>query len=219
MVACKKFFLVTAAFALGLGLVTSSCTSAKKTEPELGKLSESRIALVEIEGEDTARRVAEVALINEIQRRGTFELVSKEDVQKARQRPDTDPSDWRAIARATGAQAALRIKVIRFEATVESGYSKDVVEDSELNAEQGRKGAKSSRLVKIKRLTGNVAYDVEFALGLEKAGTTDSRHAVTKAEGTEEQPEAVAAARLTPRLRFLESLTGQAFQKFFDRYE
>lgn len=207
-----------------LGLVFAGCKSTPKTpEPSPSPTAEFRsfvgkkIALVDVEtlrGGDTARRVVEVALVNELMKRGTFELLAKEDVNAARTAPDQDPTDWRGVARRAGAEASLRIKVLQFFSEQKEGYSEQEIQDTYLEKETGKE--KSKRLYKVKALDSHVEYRLElvdleqgkiFVDTIEKK----SRIVADESKGT--------SARLPPRLRVLESLSQTAFGEFFDKAE
>jgi hypothetical protein len=216
-VALKSFRAASLPLVLATFASLSSCSTApKRTTPELSKLEGRKIALVEVIGEASARRIVEVALINQLMKRGTFELVSKQDVDAARAKPDTEPQDWKAIAREAGAEVAMRLRVLDFDATTREGYSTVEVEDSQLEKERGAEGRKSKRLFKVKSLTGKVRVEVEMA---EVAGSAqDVRKAVAENEESVTEESLKTVAHLPPKLRFLEKISNEAFRDFFDRY-
>jgi hypothetical protein len=204
------------AFALG----AAGCSSARKKTPELSEMLGKPVALISVEGEQTARSVTEVALVNQLIKHGSFELVSKQDVEKARQAPDQDPTDWIGIARRAGAEYGLRAKVLEFDATERQGYSSEQKEDPRLEQDMGslmKKGQKTERVYKVKSLTGKVRVQLEFAKTDPK--DPDLRTAVAEAEDSVTVEAKTEAAHLPPRLRFLEKLENEAFAKFFEQYK
>ena len=73
----KKFIALVA-----ITLSVSACSSARKKEtPELSEYEGKKIALVTVEGKPTARRVVEVALINQLRERGTFIIIPSREVE------------------------------------------------------------------------------------------------------------------------------------------
>ncbi len=196
----------------------SSCSSGpKRTTPELSKLEGKKVALVEVEAEPTARRIVEVALVNQLVKAGTFELISKQDLEAARTKPDTDLTDKLEIARAAGADYALTAKVLEFDGTTREGYSKETVEDSQLAAERGEKERMTERVYKVKSLTGKVRVELTFVPAGEK-DSPDRRSAVAEADEVVTAEARTGAARLPPKMRFLEELTNKAFARFFETY-
>ena len=190
-----------------------ACSHAsKKTTPELSKMEGKKVALIEVVGEDTARQAAEVALINQLISRGTFIIVSKQDVQAARIQFQQDPSDWKGIAKRAGADFALKARVLEFKSEENVGYSHQQVEDSQMEAETGV--ATSDQLYKVKALTGSVRVELQFA----NLAEDDTRQAIAEKQGRAEADERQGAAHLPPRLSFLTGLLEQAFKQFFDQY-
>jgi hypothetical protein len=200
-------------------LAMDACSHAKTTRPVLSDLEGKKVALVEIDGEPTARAVVEVALINQLLKQGTFEIISKQDLAKARNAPGQDPRDWTGIAKAAGADYALKAKVLNFDSEVHDGYSNVEVDDSEMAAEMGEKARKTQRLYKVKKLDGNVRVQLDFAhLESRESKDADLRSAVAQAEDHFTADEQAGAIHLPPRLRFLETIANQAFSKFFADY-
>ncbi len=202
-------------FGLGVCLLAAAgCSSAKKKVPELSELLGKKIALIEIDGEATARTTVEVALANEIARRGTFILIPKLDLQKARVLPHVDPTDPRSIGKAAGADWAMKVSVKSWDSTETEGYDAiEEEEDSLLKKETG--SGKSSRLAKVKLLKTTVEIEVELI----EVDSDDVRKGTAREEsshravGTEGRPK-------TPwKLSELEKVAGRAFRAFFDRYE
>jgi hypothetical protein len=205
----KIAFAVTLLPAIG---VLGACSHAQKKTPELSKLEGKKVALVEVTGEDTARRVAEVALINQLTSRGTFILVSKEDVEAARVAYQQDPSDWKGIAKRAGADYGLVARVLQFQTVQNVGYNHVTVEDSEMEKETGN--AETDNLVKVKALTGTVKVELQFA----DLQVNDVRTGVVEKSRTVTADESKGGIHLPPRLRFLEDLSNEAFHEFFDKY-
>lgn len=199
---------------LPLALALGSCSSgAKRTTPELGELEGRKVALVAVEGESSARKIVEVALINQLVEHGSFILVSKQDLEKAKALPNMDPADWKGAARKAGAELALKARVLRFDAKENTGYSKEKVKDSQLAEERGDDG-ETERLYKVHSLDGAVRVELEFT----DLGTGDVRSAVAEETQTVVAEAKTSSAHLPPRLRFLEGLSNQAFHKFFEEY-
>lgn len=202
------------AAALLLIAAFSGCASARKTTPELSRLEGKKVALVDVDATGTARTVVEVALVNQLQARGTFELVSRKEVETARAAPEQSPTDWKGIARRAGADYALRARVLEFDAVEREGYSEAEVEDSQLAAERGPEDAKAKRLYKVKSLAARVRVDLEFTeLASDETRAAVAEHEESVSSGTQD-----TAARLPPRLGFLEKAANEAFRRFFERY-
>ncbi len=205
-----------AALALLVSAAGGGCSSApKKTVPELAGLRGKKVALITVQAEPTARKIIEVALVNQLTKRGTFELVSKEDIEAARARPQQDPLDTAGIARGAGAEVALTAHVLKFDATTRDGHSSFEVEDSQLAAERGEEERKSTRLVRVRALRGEVRIKLAFT----DLANGDVRTADAEAEREEKADELKGSIRLTPKMRFLEELTNRAFEDFFERYQ
>ena len=179
------------------------------------------MALIDVDGEETARSVVEVALVNQLVSRGTFILVSKQDVEAARVAPTQDPTDWMGIARRAGADYALRAKVLEFSADTHEGYSTEKVRDSEIAAEQGEGAAMTDRLYKVQSEVAKVRVRLEFCEAPAKPGASSDgpRSAVAEAEDTATADSREGAIHLPPKLRYLEKVANEAFGKFFDQYQ
>jgi hypothetical protein len=179
-----------------------------------------KVALVSVDGEQTARSVTEVALVNQLIKNGSFELVSKQDVEKARVSPNQDPMDWIGIARRAGADYGLRAKVLEFDATEQQGYSSEQKEDPQLEQDMGqfmKKGDKTERMYKVKALNAKIRVQLDFAKTDPK--DPDLRSAVAESSDSVTVEAKSEAAHLPPRLRFLEKLENEAFAKFFEQYQ
>jgi len=203
-----------------MGLFFVSCSTTKKNSvPELSSLKGKKVALVDVDGEETARKVIEVALINQLVQRGTFILISKQDVQQARIAPEQDPTDWKGIARRAGAEVALRAKVVRFDAQEQTGTMTEEVYDSQLAAEQGTDG-KTQRVYRVKSLEGNVQVQLEFTTLVPSGKVLEdpTRFALAEAQEKVVESEKNSSIHLPLRLRFLENLANNAFKDFFERY-
>jgi hypothetical protein len=203
----------TSVLSLALLVFATSCSSIGKRTPEISELLGKKVALVEIEGERTSQAVAEIGIVNEILRRGSFELISKQDLATSRARPEQDPLDWRGIAKGAGADWALRVKVLKFDANAHEGYSELEEEDSLYEKETGQK--KSKRLYKVKALRGEVEFNVEFA----DLQGGDVRTAVATKKGEAFATSKTHVERLPPKMSFLQKLSQEAFKDFFDQYE
>ncbi|MGK5083074.1 hypothetical protein WDW37_07185 [Bdellovibrionota bacterium FG-1] len=200
-------------FSLIVGLAATGCSHAAKKKPVLSELEGKKVALIEIEGEATARAVVEVALINQLVQRGSFEIIPKQEINQARTATEQDPTDWVGIARRAGADYALKAKVLQFSAEQKDGYSSEELYDSQLAAERGEKEGKTQRLFKVKSLSAKVQVQLDFEHTDPK--NPDRRSGVAEAERTVTAESKTEAAHLPPRLRFLEELSNEAFNKFF----
>jgi hypothetical protein len=198
---------------LSFVLLAACSHGQKKTTPELSKLEGKKVALTDIDGEETARRVIEVALINQLTQRGTFIIVSRQDVEAARKDPAQNPTDWVGVARRAGADYALKAKVLQFDGDIREGYSSTPIQDSQLAAERGDDG-KDERIYKVKSLDGTVKVELDFAA----TSGDDYRSGVAEKEDRVVSEGKDEAAHLPPKLRFLETLSNGAFKDFFDRY-
>lgn len=203
-------------FSTLIPICLARCSGRKVQEPlSLSEVKGKKVALVDIDGgEDTAQAVVETALVNQLVRRGTFILVSKQAVEAAKAAPDQDLTDWKGLARRAGADYALRAKILDFTANTRTGYSSETVEDSRLAEETGE--GKTERLYKVKRMTGHVAVDLDFA-GVTPDTRGASRHEVAEATDQVTSEGRTEAAHLPPKLRFLEKIANVAFQRFFQR--
>lgn len=198
---------------IGLVGLTTACASTRKTTPELALLEGKRVALMDIEGEPTARKIVEVALVNQLVKRGTFILVSKKDVKKARTEAHIDPRDDRRVADAVQASHTLRAKVLTLDADEIKGFNTETVVDSQLAEERGDDG-KAERVYPVKALDGKVRIELRFL----EVATGDERKAVAEFQRRVEKAANREAIHLPPKLRFLEELSNEAFQEFFERY-
>jgi hypothetical protein len=198
-------------------LLLAGCSGKKaKTTPELSNLVGKKVALVEVDGEETARNIVEVALVNQLVRTGYFELVSKEDLEAARTALDVDSSNPRAVARKAGADYALNAKVLTFDAVEKNGYSEEKVHDTQLEEETGN--GDTTRVYKVKRLDGHVAVKLDFT-NLSPSGKGETRSGIAEKSEQVSADSKTEAAHLPPRLRFLEKLSNDAFHDFFEKYK
>jgi hypothetical protein len=198
-------------------LLLAGCSGKKvRTTPELSRLAGKKVALVEVDGEETARNIVEVALVNQLVRTGYFELVSKQDIEAARVALDVDSSHPLAVARKSGADYALEAKVLAFDAVEKQGYSEEKVQDSQLEQETGN--GETTRVYKVKRLDGHVAVELDFT-DVRASGKGETRSAVAEKSEQVSADSRTEAAHLPPRLRFLEKLSNDAFHDFFEKYK
>jgi hypothetical protein len=200
--------------AILLAASLAGCAHGSRTTPKLSEMVGKKVALVEVTGEESARNVVQVALINELVQRGTFILISKQDVEAARANYAQDPTDWEGIARRAGADFALRARVLKFLTTEHQGYSEVEEEDDQLAEEQGPDARMTKRLYKVKSLDGDVEVMMDFAdlkTGQIRSGLAQAKDKVVAEAKT-------SAIHLPPRLSFLEKIAGIAFHKFFDQY-
>lgn len=196
----------------------SSCKTARKTTPELSRLEGKRVALVEVEGEETSRKITEVALVNQLIKNGSFILISKQEIELARKAPEQDPLDWKGISRRAGADYALKTKVLKFDADVHEGYSEEIVDDSQMAEERGEEGRRVKRLYKVKAMRGAVQFQMDFT-GVSEGLSQESRSGIAEASEEVKVEWNRAATHLPPKLRFLETLSNRAFEDFFKKYQ
>jgi hypothetical protein len=200
-------------------LLLGACSSAPRTTPRLSDLIGKRVALIEIEGEATQRSMIEVALVNNLQREGSFELISKEELQQAKTAPDVDTSDDQALGRKLKADYVLRIRALNFDASERQGYDRVKMEDSQLAAERGESARMTQRLVKVKSLTGTVALKIRFTPVAGAGQEPASREATQTVTDTVRATEEKGAIRLPEKMSFLSRLTQRALDEFFKQYE
>ena len=195
-------------------LLVSSCSSAPKKSSviEMTALEGKRVALVSIDGEKTAQKVVEVALVNQLVDRGSFILVSKNQIEKAKGAIEQDPSDWLGLAKRAGADYALRVRVLHFDAIEQSGYQTEEVLDSQLAEETGTDG-KTERVFKAKALDGKVQFELKFT----EVANQHTTQGIAEAEERLEANAKTSSIQFPPRLRFLEKLSNQAFRDFFEK--
>jgi hypothetical protein len=214
--------LKTAFVGLGAVLAASACASKPtRTTPKLSELEGKKVALVEVESEPTQRQMIEVALVNQLVRDGSFELISKQAIDQARSAPDLSPTDWQGIAKRAGADLALRARVIEFTAQDHEGFTRVEKEDSLLAAEQGESARKSKQLVRAKSIEGRVQIELSFtelANSSHDNSQSKTRQAVAEATETVTSDQSQGPIQLPGKMRFLEKLTNRAFAEFFDRY-
>ncbi len=200
---------------LGLIISLTACSSAKKkssSHVELGQFEGKKIALMGIEGEPTAQKIAEVALINQLVQRGSFILIPKQEIEMARKAVEQDPMDWKGIAKKAGAEFALQVQVQAFDAPIHEGYSKREVVDSQLAEEQGSDG-RTEQIFKVKSMDGHVKYLLTFT----HLTDIDVKSGVAEAEEKVESSAQSSSIHLPPKLRFLEDLSNKAFREFFEK--
>ncbi len=195
-------------------LLSLGCSSAQKAQKvsALSGLEGKKIALISVEGEETSKKIVEVALVNQLIRKGSFNLVPKQEVEAARAEPQQNPMDWKGIAARTGADYALVVHVLDFSADTREGYSTEEIYDSQLAAEQGTDG-KTQRVFKLKSMEGHVKMEIRFrpvGAGADQSGTAEASQRV-------EENARSSSIHLPPKLRFLEELSNRAFKEFFDR--
>jgi hypothetical protein len=198
---------------LAVPFLVSACSTAKRKTPELSDLVGKSVALVDIEGEPTERAVVEVALVNQLVKHGSFILINKRDVEAAKAAHDSDTTKWLEIAKKSGGEVALKAHVLEFEGDTQEGYSKEVINDSQLEAERG--DGRDERVFKVKALRGKVRVELTF----HRLDNGDERAGIAEATGEVIEESRVKAARLPPKMRFLEKLANQAFAEFFEKYQ
>lgn len=199
-------FLVFAAF-------LTSCAGTKKNQPELSAMEGRKVALISVDAEPTMRRMVEVALVNQLVKLGTFVLIPKSDVDKARALHHIDPRNEKKIGEAVDADYTMTVRVLELRADELKGYSQETIQDSQLAEERGDDG-KTERVYPVKALDGKVQIEVTFL----EIKNGDLRKGLAEASRRVEKEGNKEAIHLPPRMRFLEELTGEAFHQFFERY-
>ncbi len=196
-----------------LGLSWSACSSAPRKTPELSALIGKRVALVDVEGEPSERKIVEIALINQLVKRGSFIVIAKNEVEEAKAAYDSDSTNWLEIAKKAGADVALKAKVLEFSGTTTEGYSEEEINDSQLEAERG--DGHDKRVYKVKALRGKVSVELSFG----RLDQDDVRIGIATEAGEVIEESRTKAARLPPKMRYLESLANEAFRDFFEKHE
>lgn len=199
-----------------LALSQSGCSSSSKKgeieEVDLAEFQGRKIALVEVQGPPISQQIVEVALVNQLIQHGSFQLISKQEVSRARGSVGVDSSNPQMIAAFAGADVSLQIDVKKFDATEKSGFSKQEEIDDQLAEERG--SGETERVYRVKELRGGVEFELLFTdLSSQKKwqGTASSQKSV-------QADDRKSAIHLPPKLRFLEEISNKAFQDFFDRY-
>jgi hypothetical protein len=125
------------------------------------------------------------------------------------------------MARRSGADLALKARVLEFKADDHEGWTRVEREDSVLAAEQGESARKSKQLVRAKSLEGSVKVELIFT-DLRAAGTGEgageTRSAIAEASETVSSDQSQGPIQLPLRMRFLEKLVNRAFAEFFEKY-
>jgi len=203
-----------------LGALTACSSASKRTTPRLSEMEGMRVALVEIDAEPSTRLSVEVSLVNELISRGSFILVNKADLEKAKQDPALAPGDHFALGQKLGTDYILKARVLNFSAEESSGYVNVRIEDSQLAAEQGDGARWTEKPVKAKSLIGTVQIELEFTdIRKSNSHTNDSvRTGLAVATERVDATEAKGAIHLPSRLSFLDKLTKKAIREFFNQY-
>jgi len=211
---------VVAVLTVAAAMTVTSCASKpKRTTPKLSELEGRKVALVEVEAETTQRQMIEVALVNQLVRDGSFELISKQAIDEARRAPEISPDDWKALAKKAGAEVALRARVVEMEAKDHKGWTRIEKEDSLLAAEQGESARKSKQLVRAQSLEGRVQIELAFTdLITSENPDTETRKAIAEATETVSSDQSQGPIQLPAKMRFLEKLVNRAFADFFEKY-
>lgn len=204
-----------ASLALSIGACSSS--SKKSDEPvfkrvELGNIQGKKVALVDVDGEDTGKKIVEVALVNQLMKKGTFVLVNKKEVQEAKTYYKQDPTDFKGIAKRAGADVALMATIVRFDAEEHEGYSKEKTYDETMAQERGEDEGTYERLYKVKSLTGDVAVRLEFT----DVETNEQQTGIARRSRRVIADNRKSAIHLPPKQSFLQDLTNEAFSRFFE---
>ena len=191
------------------------CASKKRTDiPDLSEYSGKRVALIEIDGPSSSKAMVEVALVNQLVERGTFILISKREIERARAKASVNARDWKALSQAVEADLALKAQVLEFDAEESEGYNEEEVYDSQMAEERGKKEGTVKRLYKVKRLIGKVKIGLQFF----RVNSGSVQSATVEESETLERDERKKSIHFPPRLRFMEELVNRAFQKFFDDF-
>ncbi len=162
----------------------------------------------------TNKRIIEVALINQLAALPDhLVLVAKSVIEAAKLQPQQNPLDWEGIARAAGADVAVRARVLQMTVDRQAGFVNQAVVDSQWQAEQGNDAQRLAQ-VAVQGLRGHVEIGLEW---LDFA--TQARLSLqASASAQTEQKAETEAIHLPPMLRFLENLTNKAFKDCFSAY-
>ncbi len=155
--------------------------------------------------------MVEVAIVNELIKRGDFELISKKEFERARSEVEASPLAIAETAKRLGAHLLLKAEVRESTVDAEQGYDRVETEDSALRDETGN--GKTDRLIKVKRLTGRVTIYFEF----QDLATSETRSALETESEELRETEERGAIRLPPKLRFLERVVQKTVTRFFEQ--
>ncbi|MBN20148.1 MAG: hypothetical protein CL678_02585 [Bdellovibrionaceae bacterium] len=194
-----------------VSLLGLHCSSSTK-KIELSEFSGKSVALVEMKGTPTAQRITEVALINQLVHHGSFKLIPKKRIEQLKSQYDTDSTQLVSIAKKANADYALWIDIQQFKAEDEKTKVFKKTIDEDLLAETG--SGVTEKVVPLITREGVYSASVRFMnLQTEKTSTGE-----VFSEKKEIHEEIKSAIHLTPKLRFLEMLAEDAFQKFFKEH-
>jgi hypothetical protein len=172
------------------------------------------VAIVGFEGTKTARKFAEVAIVNQVIERGSFLLIPQREIRKVKARVGVDPRNYTQIAAMSGADIALWGEFLAFDANTSEGYIEETIYDSQIAAEQGDDRGSVKQLIKVKTLEGHVKLKLFFQETINGEVLSD----VTEVKEKIQHGERRRAVHLPPRLRFLEELTNRAVNQFFEKH-
>jgi hypothetical protein len=179
--------------------------------PAPSEIVGKKVALLEIEGEESAKKIIEVALINQLVQKGAFVLIAKSEIEQARHQPNQNPLDWLGLAKRVGADIALKIHVQDFQANTHESYSTRDVYDSQIAAEQGTDG-KTQQVFKVKSMDAHVRFALTFTPVL---GDSPKTYIADKQEHLEASAQDTSI-HLPPTLRLLEKLSNDALTNVFN---
>lgn len=193
-----------------LALILAAGCAGKKPITLLTQenLQDKRVAVAEIDGPKEARKHVEVALANEIIEHGRFQIIDRTTVNDAKV-TYPDRSDWKRLGEKVGADYVLGVKILDFSIKEREGYDSVEEEDSLLTEEaKSDEPIVGKRYVKVKGDAGSVRlkmsfYDVAQGKMLQE-GVGQASDNLNTRDGN------------IRKMDFLESLTAQAVQNFFD---
>lgn len=211
---------------LVMAAISVSACSKKKTDTLTRRsLEGKRVAVATIEGGDsTTKKIIEVALVNEIVDKGRFEIVNREDVQKALENYPA-ASDRVRLGKYLHADYVLDIMAEEFKVTDRSGLDEVIEADPVMKEEwHSKDDVVAKKYVKVKSEEGRVKLKFTFVDVASGTGDAGSGAKALSAMGSATD---TRTARLTGdkktggelpgKLALLEELSGKAVQNFFEK--
>ena len=185
--------------------------SHKKVKERLSQkdLRSKVVALIGVDGAKEAALQTEIAIVNQVIEKGTFQIIDRAAVQAALVGHPAD-GDWVALGHELNADYVLRLTVVEFKAETRQGYDVNEEEDSLLSTENRTpRKQKWKHYSKVKSQEGYVKLRVEFF--------DVATHEMAQSEATEARRIFNSRDGEIPRkLKMLEELTAQAVATYFE---